>query len=152
MSQENVEIVMGFFTAPEVNIVPLIRDDEMWMELIEAEAPFVHPDYESLLMGVPGDAKTYVGNDGNRALWLDWLTPWESYRVGAERYIDLGERVLALSFAFGRLKGSTAEVKLTHGDVWTIRDGKLARVVYFTDRAAALEAVGLSDQDARADS
>jgi len=93
--------------------------------------------------GGPGDEKTYVGQDGNRALWLDWLTPWESYRVGAEQYIDLGERVLPLSFAFGRLEGSTAEVKLTHGDVWTIRDGKLARVVYYTVRAEALKAVGL---------
>ena len=145
MSRENVEIVMGFFPAPDVNIVPLFRDDEMWMELVEAEAPFVHADVESLLMGVPGDEKTYVGQDGNRALWLDWLTPWESYRVGAEQYIDLGERVLALSFAFGRLEGSTAEVKLTHGDVWTIRDGKLARVVYYTVRAEALKAVGLEE-------
>jgi hypothetical protein len=82
MSQENVQIVMGVFLAPDVNIVPLVRDDAMWMELVEAEAPFVHADYESLVMGVPGDAKTYVGPDGNRALWLDWLTPWESYRVG----------------------------------------------------------------------
>jgi hypothetical protein len=50
-----VEVVMGFFPAPDVNIVPLVRDDEMWMELVEAEAPVVHADYESLLMGVPDD-------------------------------------------------------------------------------------------------
>ena len=29
--------------------------------------------------------------------------------------------------------------------VWTVRDGKVARVEFYTDRAAALEAIGLEE-------
>jgi ketosteroid isomerase-like protein len=36
--------------------------------------------------------------------------------------------------------------------VWTIRDGAIERVVMYQDRKDALEAVGLSEQDAHADS
>jgi ketosteroid isomerase-like protein len=145
MSQENVEIVKGFLPAPDVNIVPLVRDDGMWLALVDARSPFAHADYESVLKGLPDGDKTYVGVDGERALWLDWLAPWASYRVGAEEYIDLGERVLVRSYAFGRSEASTAEVKLTHGDIWTIRNGKLARVEYYTSRAEALKAAGLEE-------
>ena len=145
MSQENVEIVKGFLPAPDVNIVPLVRDDDMWLALVDARSPFVHADYESVNKGLPDGDKAYVGVDGERALWLDWLAPWVSYRVGAEEYIDLGERVLVRSYAFGRPEASTAEVKLTHGDIWTIRDGKLARVEYYTSRAEAFKAAGLEE-------
>jgi ketosteroid isomerase-like protein len=146
MSQENVEIVKGFLPAPDVNIVPLVRDDELWLALVDAShISFAHADYESVLKGLPDGDKTYVGADGERALWLDWLAPWVSYRVGAEEYVDLGERVLVRSYAFGRSEASTAEVKLTHGDIWTIRRGKLARVEYYTTRAEALKAAGLEE-------
>ena len=36
--------------------------------------------------------------------------------------------------------------------VWTLRNGKALRVRYYDDKAEALEAVGLSEQDAHADS
>ena len=38
-----------------------------------------------------------------------------------------------------------------HPQVWTIRDGKVVRMRVFADRAQALEAAGLSEQDAHAD-
>ena len=108
MSQENVEIVKGFLPAPDVNIVSLVRDDEMWLPLVDARSPFVHADYESAIKGLPDGDKTYFGLDGERALWLGWLAPWASYRVGAEEYVDLGERGSARSYAFGRSEASTA--------------------------------------------
>jgi ketosteroid isomerase-like protein len=36
--------------------------------------------------------------------------------------------------------------------VWTLRDGKVVEMRMFMDRVEALEAVGLSEQDAHADS
>ena len=36
--------------------------------------------------------------------------------------------------------------------VWTIRDGAIERVTMYQERAEALEAVGVSEQDARNDS
>jgi hypothetical protein len=36
--------------------------------------------------------------------------------------------------------------------IWTIRGGKVARIEFHNDRAKALKAAGLSEQDAHADS
>jgi hypothetical protein len=44
------------------------------------------------------------------------------------------------------------EVSILAGTVWTVRDGKIARVTFYVHQSEALEAVGLSEQDAHADS
>jgi len=36
--------------------------------------------------------------------------------------------------------------------IWTVRDGRVVKIEWFFDHAQALEAVGLSEQDAHADS
>ena len=46
MSQENVELVLGVFPAPDVDVVPLYRDETSWAEQAEALAPFIHADFE----------------------------------------------------------------------------------------------------------
>ena len=93
--------------------------------------------------GLPG-GKTYTGLEGFRESWLDWLAPYSEYRTEVEEAIDCGERVLLLQSSSGRLEGSTKEVKLAPAVVYTVRDGKIARVEPYADRAEALKAVGLS--------
>jgi hypothetical protein len=42
VSQENVELVLGIYQAPDVNYVPLFRDDGLWAE--QSETPCaLHP-------------------------------------------------------------------------------------------------------------
>ena len=41
--------------------------------------------------------------------------------------------------------GSTREVKLSGADVWTVREGKIARIEFFSHRSEALKAVGLEE-------
>jgi ketosteroid isomerase-like protein len=144
MSQENVELVMGLQRAPDDDFVQLIRDDEMWAQLADGVAPFVHAGAETTRPGLPG-GKTYTGLDGFRESWLDWLAPWAEYRTEVEEAIDCGERVLLLQSSSGRLEGSAKEVKLAPAVVYTVRDGKIARFEPYADRAEALEAVGLSE-------
>jgi hypothetical protein len=43
-------------------------------------------------------------------------------------------------------------VEQHNGQVWTFVDSKIARIDSYMNRAEALEAVGLSEQDAPADS
>ena len=76
-------------------------------------------------------------------MWLDWLAPWAEYRTAIEQVIDCGERVLLLQRSSGRMQGSTQEVKLSPGVVWTVRAGKIARFEVYADRTQALKAVGL---------
>jgi hypothetical protein len=42
------------------------------------------------------------------------------------------------------MRGSTAQVELSPGVVWTVRARKVARFEVYADRADALEAVGLA--------
>jgi ketosteroid isomerase-like protein len=142
MSQESVELVMGLQRAPDDDFAQLIRDDEMWAQLAEAVAPFVHAEAETVRPGLPG-GRTYTGLDGFRESWLDWLAPYAEYRTEVEEAIDCGERVLLLQSSSGRLEGSTKEVKIAPAVVYTVRDGKIARFEPYADRAQALEAVGL---------
>lgn len=142
MSQENVDLVMSLQLAPDADLVQLIRDDEMWAGLVEAVRPFVHAEAETYRPGVPG-GKVYVGLDGFRESWLDWLAPYAEYRTEVEEAIDGGERILLLQSSSGRLADSTKEVKLAPAVVYTVRDGKIARFEPYADRAAALAAVGL---------
>jgi ketosteroid isomerase-like protein len=142
MSQENVALVMSLQLAPDDDLVQLIRDDEKWAELAEAVAPYVHTNAETFRPGVPG-GKTYIGLDGFRESWLDWLAPWARYRTEVRQAIDCGEQVVLLQRSSGRLEGSTNEVKLMPAVVYTIRDGKIARFEPYADPVDALEAVGL---------
>jgi ketosteroid isomerase-like protein len=46
---------------------------------------------------------------------------------------------------FGRRAGMTAEVSVLSAAVWTVRDGRIARVAFYLDRSEALDAAGLSE-------
>ena len=53
--------------------------------------------------------------------------------------------MLLLQRSRGRIAGSTGEVQLAPGVVWSVRDGKVARFEVYADRADALRAVGLGE-------
>jgi ketosteroid isomerase-like protein len=144
MSRENVELVLGLYPAPDVDYVELLGDDSLWTGFAEAAVPIVHADFACVMYAF-GSERRYAGLDGLRAFMLDWTAPWVTYRVETEEAIDLGERVLLLNHDLGRREGSTQEVKGRIAAVWTIRDGKIARLDAYTTRADALEAVGLAE-------
>jgi ketosteroid isomerase-like protein len=145
MSQENVELVRRLQPGPDMDLVQLFRDDEMWSDVVEALAPFYHPDCEFVAPGVPSSQGTYAGLDGLRAAWLEWLAPWRAYRVEIEEAIDLGESVLVLPRDFGSREETTQEINTIGGAVWTVRDGKIIRIEFYPTRAEALKAVGLAE-------
>ena len=146
MSQENVELVRALQPAPGVDMAELFRDDLSWAALSALLAPALAPDVECVTRGFPGfDDAVSVGLDGLRSAWLEWLAPWSSYRSEVEETIDLGEKVVVLVRDFARRTGDAPEVALTSAAVWTVRDGKVARVEFCADRGTALEAAGLEE-------
>jgi ketosteroid isomerase-like protein len=63
-----------------------------------------------------------------------------------EELIEAGEHgVVSVMVQRGRGRASGAEVEDRLGTVWTIREGKIVRVVWFPTPEEALEAVGLRD-------
>ena len=71
---------------------------------------------------------------------------WERIEYDFEELIDApGERVISVVTRRARGRASGAEVELPLAHVWTIRNEKVVRVVWFPSREEALEAVGLRD-------
>ena len=136
MSQENVEIVQRALEASTR------RDDKATFALYDPEVEI----YGQV------DGATYRGLTGVRTYFRDWFAAWRDFSIDAEEWIDAGEDVIAALHlrAWGRQSGVPVEERVWH--VWTLRDGRLWRLRIFATKAEALEAVGLSEQDARADS
>jgi ketosteroid isomerase-like protein len=146
MSQENVELVRALQPSGDMDLVTLFRDEATASALIETLSPFFHEDCEIVAPTLIGtqDAR-FVGLEGLRAGWLEWLDPWESYRVEVEDVIDAGDEAVVLVCDYGRRAGMAAEVSAVGGAVWTVRDGRVAKVAFYpNNRNEALEAVGLS--------
>ena len=142
MSQENVALVRGLQPGPDMDLVSTFRDEALAESLLGALSPFLHADFEAIGR-MPTENFSGTGPEGLREVWLDWLRPWEHYRVEVDDVIDAGEQVLVLVRDYGRRKGSTTEVSLTAAAVWTVRDGRIARAEFYAARAEALAAVGL---------
>jgi ketosteroid isomerase-like protein len=142
MSDENVELIRRLIPPPEVDVATLLRDDALFDQMKAELDPFIDPEVESVALWEPGAAeRSYVGIEGFRRLWLDWLEPWAEYHVGVEELVDSGDRVVALIRDRGRRADMDAEVEITAGSLWTIRDGKVSRVEFCTreDALAAAE-------------
>jgi hypothetical protein len=145
VSQENVEIVLGLTAfGPDVDIAPLFRDDDTWRALVAGVADLIHPDFKCAST-VLGTEREYVGVEGFRTFWLDWLAPWESYRTETEEITDLGDDVLQFAIEFGRRPGATAEARGDNASVWMFRARKLIRFHAYSARTDALKAVGLAE-------
>lgn len=130
MSQENVEAVRRLYAA-------LSRGD------YAAVMAMYSDDFEQDLTRVDGEINR--GKDAVTRGWVRWVAPWDEFRMHAEEVIDAGEKVVALVRQSGTGKQSGVPVHLDFGAVWTVRDGRLLRLVVYPQRRDALAAVGLSD-------
>jgi ketosteroid isomerase-like protein len=144
MSQENVEVVRRLNPPPDLDLATLFRDEDTWNTAFDVLLPLYEPNYEVRLFSV-GGPRRYVGREALREAWLDWLSPWESYRAEISEYIDAGDRVLVITDDYGRRAGMSAEVRIHAAAIWTLREGRVVAVDFYSDREQALEAVGLRE-------
>lgn len=109
---------------------------------IEWRIPFQLPDS-------PPD-ETYRGPQEVIRFWQTWRAAFDDFRLEVEEIIDAGDRVIVFAGVHGRGAESGADVKTpTFPQVWTFGDdGRPLRVEMYSSRADALEAAGLSEQDA----
>ena len=138
MSQENVEIVRREYAAYATGD---------W----EAFADLAHPDIqlESL------DAGTFRGLEQLIGHFQVWRALFAEFRVEATEIVDLGDRMAVVErFRARGMKGSDTETWLeqSYARLISFKDGKIWRIKEFATLEKALEAVGLSEQDAHVDS
>jgi ketosteroid isomerase-like protein len=141
MSQENVEIVRRIWEAAER------RDDEAVFALHHTEIV-----WESHYVGPIEGSGVHHGHAGVRQFFRDWLESFGNYEADAETFIEVGDKVVVGYRVSGRGRGSGVEVDMIRWNVYELTNGLVTRVEVFDAKAEALEAAGLSAQDAHADS
>ena len=130
MSERGVELVQGLHSA-------FNRGE------IEAALDYLHPDYElhPALIGA-GGRDYYRGLEEAREFFELITDTWEVMTVESTEMIELpGGRILAVEI--WRVRGRDGIELETHlTDVYAFRDGLIARVDGYRDKAEALQAAG----------
>jgi ketosteroid isomerase-like protein len=90
------------------------------------------------------EQQTYEGIEGTRAFLRDWMEAWDDWQIELDAIHEAGDKVVVVLRQHGRSKTTGLEVDMTFAQVWTIRDGKQARMEMYADPADAFEATGLS--------
>ena len=132
MSQENVEIVRRVFDAFNR------RDTASFLELLD-------PDVEWVPILAVLEGRVYRGHEEVRVWIKELATDWEFFEVDYEELRDFGGRVLVSGHWHARGRASGVEVENPGTYLYEIKGGKVVSMRTFTDRAEALEAVGLSE-------
>jgi ketosteroid isomerase-like protein len=138
MSQENVEIVRRVYDAAArrdaATLFSLYDHDVEWdgsrTRWAEVFQGMVH----------------FHGHEQLRGFLRQYYEVWESFEDELQEVIDAGDRVVSVVTSRGRGRASGVDVEWRgNAGVWTIRDGKVIRVVWFPSREEALDAAGLRE-------
>ena len=138
MSQENVELARKAFEAWN-------RGD------VDAFLQTFDPNVEVYLPEGGLNVGVRRGHEEIRRLMEGFLEVWDDLRMEPERFFEMGDQIVVFVHVRGTGKGSGVVVETRPAHLATVRAGKLVRLVIYPERAAALEAAGLSEQDAHAD-
>jgi ketosteroid isomerase-like protein len=133
MSQENVEVMRGVWTAWNR------RDMRALFELYDPAIVWENHSGPLELRRVS------QGHEGIRQVFQEWMEPFETFQVDAETFIDAGESVIVGWRQSGRGKASGAEVEVCGWQVCKVRNRLVTRIDLFGTKADALEAVGLRE-------
>ena len=151
MSREDVDLVGRLYAEDGPFSLPLSPGEEaalldrmfagFYDEQVVIRMPSEYPEGEQVFAGRRGMAEVI-------ALLRDCWTTW---RFEAEEFVEAGHCVVAFIrvTAEGGTSGLAVDQETAH--VWTVRDGRLASIQIYRDRAQALDAVGLSEGSANAD-
>jgi ketosteroid isomerase-like protein len=139
MSQENVEVVRRIYEAwAQGDFRARIGDLDQHVVLV------IQPDFPEF--GV------FLGLDGVRDYMRRFLEQWESLTIQATNLRAVGDTVLAQIVQHGKGRASGIEGDNHYFQLFTFRGKRIVRMESIMDEAAALEALGLSEQAAHSDS
>jgi ketosteroid isomerase-like protein len=131
MPQENVEIVLDAYARYNAGE----RVPELW---------FWHSDAEYHVAREDPDSSVRCGIDAIRQQFASWHETYPDLRVDVLDAEANGDQVLlwVRFVGHGATSGVPIEMEIAH--LYTMRDGKAAKLVEYMDRDEALEAASLS--------
>jgi ketosteroid isomerase-like protein len=139
MSQENVEVVRAFFEAWNR------RDLTTVLALWRFDAEIDWSRSRGPLNGI------YRGHGELETFWNEFWSTFAQVQLEAHGFTEAGSEVVVPNTGhFHGRDGIEAVAKSVF--VVTVENGQITRLRLFQERAEALEAAGLSEQDAHADS
>jgi ketosteroid isomerase-like protein len=131
MSEENVEIVRSAYERfATTGDVAEITPDFVWDM--------------SNFHGWP-EQRVYEGAEGARTFLAAWTAVWDDWALEIDAVYDAGEKVVVLLRQRGRSKAAGMPLEMSFAQVWTLRDGRGARMEMYSDPREALEAVGIRE-------
>ena len=132
MSQENLDFVLDGYARYNSGE----RRPELW---------FCHPDAEYHVAREDPDSAVRRGIDAIRQQFASWHEAYPDLRVDILDAQANGDQVLlwVRFVGHGATSGVPIDMELAH--LYTMRDGKAAKVVEYMDRTEALKAAGLSE-------
>jgi ketosteroid isomerase-like protein len=134
MTRENVEVVRRLHEAATSRDVTTVL--ALYDPAVELDASRVQ------IVGFMGQ-DVYRGHEGLRRFFAEWHEAWESIDYSFEELIDAGEQVVSVVTRRARGRASGADVEWHLALVWTLREGRVTRLVWFPTRTDALAAAGL---------
>jgi ketosteroid isomerase-like protein len=137
MSEENVEIVRRVLEAQgDIDAMLKHMTDDV---VVDASRRVLDPI-------------VLEGHDGFRQFMAFLREAWANQRLEPEEFIEAGNQVVIPVKIASTGRGSGMTIQARAAWVTTFRGSKIARMTVYQSRAEALEALGLSEQDAHTDS
>lgn len=154
MSERNVEIVRRVFDAFGAVGFDRIRETLAAAKDLESAAgdlgelgavslEILDPDVELDFAGIENwpDEQAYRGYQGWLEMWRSWLTPWGDFAYEVGEIEGIGDDVFVEVAQRGVMPQSEAPIEATIFNVWTLRNGKVVRLRFFSDREGARAAL-----------
>jgi ketosteroid isomerase-like protein len=97
-----------------------------------------HPDFETRWATEVPDMDRAKDVEGLSELFTEWTSAWESCRIEADEFHQVGESVVVFVTLHARGSGSAIDLEMKNAHVWTMRDGRAATIRAYTDRERAM--------------
>jgi ketosteroid isomerase-like protein len=151
MSRQNVELVKSLEPSG-VDLVERIEEADKggsFLGLEPASGLFAEDFEVEWIAAGSNEGLHHSGAGGMVEGWRDWLTPYESYRVETEDFLDAGDDVVVLVRVRAKTRRDGVVIEHSPASVWTIQDGKVVRIRFFLERDAALATTAARSQESR---
>jgi uncharacterized protein len=133
VSRENVEVVrlglLAFNSGDIEQVIAMAAGD------FEAVVP---PELSA-------EPDTYRGHEGLRRYFESFEDVMEEIHFEPERFIDAGEEVVTVVRLTARGRSTAISVEQRIAQIWSLREGKVARVRTFATLERALAAAGIPE-------